>query len=973
MDDLAFGLIAQAQGGDDLALARSLVVLPNRRAIRALTDAFVRLSQGRALLLPRMAPIGDLEADAALGSFAQGLEGAAEMVPAISPLARQLALMRMVHGHGRAATDSFALAGQLAAALDTLEVEGKRPTDLADLVVGEDLQAHWQTSLAVLQLVLQEWPALLAERGLQDASRRRTLMLEALRDRWSRNPPAAPITLAGFSSAPPAVAALLAVAARLPLGQVVLPGLDHALQAETWQLIAGAEGAPALETHPQHGFARLLAGMRIGPGEVQPWPHRCGHPGSAAARTDLVRRAMAPAALTANWQLQSTAPDALGGVQFLEADSPAQEALAIAIAMRQLLHHEGKTAALITPDRALAKRVRVQLARFAITVDDSAGEPLANLPPGSLLRALAQSCAERFAPVALLGLLKHPLVRAGDARLAWLNRVRTLDRLVLRGLRPAPGLHGVRERITLLASDDGAREARLAPSEQAEVEALLDWWDREVVPPLARLDSNGPVALDALLADLQAAAEALAGVGLWTGSAGRALAQRMQDLQESRADLARVQLALPEAPQLVAALLADVPVRPLYGQHPQLFIWGPLEARLQRADLLILGGLNEGIWPGMPAPDPWLAPAVRRLLDLPGLARRTGLQAHDFASAVGAPEVLLTRSVREGQAPSVPSRFWQRLQAAAGNARGAPVLLPEVADLLLAARWLAVPENPVRMARPAPRPPLDVRPKRLSVTEVATLKADPFAFYARRIMRLSPLDPLDSDPTGGDRGSLVHAVMLRLARQPEASLAEVEEMVDAAIATLGERPDIAALWRGRVLRMALWVQQKLAEDLPWKPLVMEEKGRWDVAGVTLTGKPDRIDGQGRHLRIIDYKTGQMPKVTKVEALYDMQLALLALMAEAGAFPAVAGQDVVDLEYWKLSGGKKEGETRRAPGAKKTPEQLRSHIEDAGKEFARLAGGYLLGDWPFAAKLHPVYSLASKDFDHLARLVEWLDR
>ena len=249
-DDLAFGLLEGAKGQGDLALARTLVLLPNRRAVRALTEAFVRLSTGNALLLPRMAPVGDVDADEALGSFAEGLEGAAEFAPAIQPLARQIALMRLLHRDENGAAASFALAGQLAAALDTLEIEGKRAADLKTIVLADALQEHWNTSLKVLDVVMDQWPTLLQSRGEQDGTRRRTLLLEALAARWRATPPATPVLVAGFASAPPAVAALMAVVARLPHGQIVLPGLDTTLTAETWNAILGVDSG-SLETHPQ--------------------------------------------------------------------------------------------------------------------------------------------------------------------------------------------------------------------------------------------------------------------------------------------------------------------------------------------------------------------------------------------------------------------------------------------------------------------------------------------------------------------------------------------------------------------------------------------------------------------------------------------------------------------------------------------------------------------------------------------------
>ena len=975
-DDLAFGLLKAAEGKGDFALARSLVLLPNRRAVRTVTEAFVRLSAAGALLLPRLAPVGDIDADEPLGTFAQGLEGEGELAPAIEPLARQIALMRLLQAQDsqRGAADSFALAGQLTAALDTLEVEGRRAADLGELVPGAGLQAHWERSLEVLKVIAEHWPVLLEERGLLDATRRRTLLLQALAARWRANPPDTPVVVAGFAAAPPAVAALMAVVSRLPRGQVVLPGLDASMKAEAWSMIAGGDGA-ALETHPHYGFARMLAAMQVSPAEVEPWPFVHGDmAGSPPERTALVRRAMAPAAMTTEWQAAGDAAGGLSGVQFLEGATPAEEALAVALAMRQVLKHPGKTAALVTPDRALATRVRLQLTRFGVQVDDSAGEPLASLPAGALMVALAAAAAERFAPVALLAACKHPLVMAGEGRLSWLAQVRALDRLVMRGLRPAAGLAGVQNRIAVRASAEGAEEARLSGREREEVAALGIWWRDEVVPRFSMLDAL-PALLSAndLLAALRAAAEALAGEGLWSGPAGRALAQQMEALDGCGVDLRRVTVRREEAPDLVGALLDGVMVRPAWGQHPQLSIWGPLEARLQSADVLILGGLNEGVWPGMPAPDPWLAPAVRRALDLPGLARRTGMQAHDFVAAMGAPEVLLTRAVREASAPSVPSRFWQRLQAASGGAGGAGILLPASEALLQAARLMDRPAQSVRVARPAPVPPLAARPKRLSVTEVSTLKADPFAFYARNILRLKPLDPLDADPTGGDRGTVVHRILERWQRAAAAPAGGVEALVDAELERFGDRPELAALWRRRVLRMVEFVRDELARTPEWVPKLPEGRGRWEVAGVVLTGRADRIDTGPGGYRVVDYKTGGMPEVAKVNSLFDTQLALMALMVEAGAVKDLAAGPVAALDYMKLSGGKEAGKMRPALGKKKDAPPVPEHMRAALADFAELVGGYLLGDRAFKAKLHPVYSRASKDYDQLARLAEWLDR
>lgn len=958
-DDLAAGLIARFP--EPMALARVLLLLPTRRTIRALTDAFVRESEGKALLLPRMVPAGDIEADEIEGwegsPFLAGLDSAEDLLSAIAPQARRLALAKILASAGRlSAAEALALGTQLGVALDTLEIEGRRAADLADAVPAGGVQEHWSANAEVLKTVMEHWPALLEERGLVDAARRRNLQLSRLAERWAAAPPPFPVVLAGFASAPPAVARLARTVARLPGGLVVMPGLDLAMPADSWALIRGAEGEPGLETHPQHGMARLLDAADLSPLEALEWPSASARAGSPPPRAALVSHALLPPALAG---VRVHAPDrqALAGLRMVEAANPAEEALLVAIALRQVVERPGLTAALVTPDRGLAARVAVQLQRFGIAIDDSAGVPLKRTLPGSLLVALAAAAGEGFAPVPLLTLLQHPLVRSGEARLPWLNNVRALDLHALRGIRPARGLGGVARRLAT---------ARKVPDE------LRDWWADEVTPLLKPLEPL-PTTAEALLDRLREVALSLAGEGLWAGEAGRALARLFEALEPCRSDLAKLAVSPDDAAAFVDGLLADETVRPRGQRHPQLAIWGPLEARLQTADLMIMAGLNEGTWPGVPAPDPFLAPVIRRTLGLPGLARRTGLQAHDFASGLGAPEVLLTRAVREGSAPSVASRFWQRLQAACGGTLpDEGDLSPTAAALVETARAIDRPRVEERWARPEPQPPAAVRPRALSVTEVAVLKADPFAFYARRILGLEPLDPRDAEPTAGERGQAVHKVLERLLDEDLSEQTSIERVIDEELAKLGDRPELVALWRPRVRRMVQWVTEDLSAKPEWNPVAWEEKGRLTWRGVTLKGRVDRIDSNGQALRVIDYKTGAVPQVKDVKALYQTQLALLAAMAEDGAFGLADGRLVERLDYLKLSGGKDPGSVKAALG-KAPVEEVRAHIDAALKDCLESIGVYLLGDAPFRAKQHMVYGRRFSDFDQLARVAEWLGR
>jgi ATP-dependent helicase/nuclease subunit B len=952
-DDLAAGLLARHP--DPLELARLLLLLPTRRAVRAVADAFVRQSDGQALLLPRLAPVGDIDADLedrALGSFAEGLEGPAEAAPAISPLARQLALARLLaRARSLPGAEALAMAAELGAALDTLTIEEKRAADLDAAIPVGDLQAHWAINARIIEAIARDWPSILADRGSMDAAARRNLLLRLLAARWADAPPAHAVVMAGFASAPPAVAALARSVARLPGGLLLLPGLDLDLPRATAERIAERE-----ETHPQYGMLRLLADAGLSPAEAAPWPHAAPAAGSPPARAALVARALLPPAFSGA-ALAPADPQALAGIRFVEAASPAEEALAIAIALRQVAGRPGLTAALVTPDRALARRVAVQLGRFGIDVDDSAGEPLAVTAPGSLLVALASAAAERFAPVPLVALLQHPLVAAGDGRLQWLNHVRALDRLALRGLRPAPGLAGLARRL----------------AQRESCAQLRDWWREEVAPKLASLEPL-PADASALVDALVAVAQALAGDELWQGEAGHQLATLIEALDEGRADLSQLPVDAGGAAVIAGALMAGATVRPRWRKHPQLAIWGPLEARLQSADLMVLGGLNEGHWPALPAPDPFLAPAIRRALGLPGLARRTGMQAHDLVMGMGAPEVLVTRAAREGGAPSVPSRFWQRLVAAAGCVPDSGNLTPPTATLLAAARTLDTPAQPARFDRPAPAPPAADRPRKLSVTEVATLKADPFAFYAKHMLKLAKLDPRDAEPTSGDRGSAVHKVLERWFADPARDPAALDRLIDEEIARLGDRPELAALWRPRVVRMVDFVLEEAARDRDWTPLAGEAAGELVWRGIRLKGLADRVDRRADGaLRLLDYKTGGLPGVADVAGLWQTQLALLAHMAEAGAMPKVPAAPVVALDYLKLSGGREPGELRPALGKRVGPDAIAPHVAEAWADFEDQAASFLLGERPFTAKLNLVHGRRFGDYDHLARVAEWLGR
>jgi ATP-dependent helicase/nuclease subunit B len=615
----------------------------------------------------------------------------------------------------------------------------------------------------------------------------------------------------------------------------------------------------------------------------------------------------------------------------------------------------------VTPDRDLALRVTAHLERWGIQGDDSAGLRLSATPAGTLILALVTAAASSFAPVDLLALLKHPLARAGEDRLAWLDGTRRLD-IALRGPRPAPGLGGITAFLT--SGDERTAPIRLR---------ALDWW-QDVAALLGPLETafNGTAPdLRAMIAILRETILALAGDNAWAGQAGRAAADLISDLDvHGGSGPLDIQPAM--LPAMLSQLMDGVSVRAPSGGHPRVFIWGLLEAKLQSAQMMILGGLNEGVWPALPTPDPWLAPAIRRHLGLPSLERRIGLSAHDLAGALGAPEVLLTRAARDSSAPTIASRFWLRLEAM-GDGLSPPT---ERFDLL--ARALDMPTQDPRLApRPAPCPPTAARPKSIAVTAIDGLKADPFSFYAKAILRLSKLEQVDAEPGAAWRGSVIHRVLEDWARKDDYDRDALIPRIKDLLVQPGIHPLLRTFWQPKLVEAGQWIADLVAigRSEGRTPLAAEEKGEVEVGGITLRGRIDRVDQLPEGgLCIVDYKTGTEPKPKKIEAGFALQLGLMGLMAEMGGFAGVSGI-AKDFEYWLLSrdtNTRQFGKLKKALGGKNAKLDPADFTSFAHDELMNVADKWLTGAEPFTAKLHPEHALYG-DYDQLMRLQEWYGR
>jgi len=908
---LAQGLLGLA-GGDPLSLTRMTVLLPTRRAARALREAFLRLTAeggdpGAPLLLPRLRPIGDLDDETLLGLGDAAMEDPTLAVPpSIPELRRRLLLTQLVLRWSEVSGEGALLPGQaaslaaaLARLLDAAESEERSFAALRDLAP-DDLAVHWQTVLGFLELLPSAWPGILAAEGALDPAERRNLLLRRQAGLWRRTPPSGPVIAAGLTGGLPALVELLSVIAWLDQGAVILPGLDRACDAGEWQLIAEE---PA---HPQHLMALLLKALEISSEEVSEWqlPDGAASPSRRETRLRLVAQALRPAAMTDTWRDLAPEPeDALSGLSRYDCASPQDEAVTIALLLRRALETPAATAALVTPDRELARRVAAELRRWGIAIDDSAGLPLNRTPPGTFLRLVLDLADSALAPVPLLAALKHPLAAGGLAPAVFRDYARRLE-AAIRGPRPAPGFAGLRAALADRA---------------ASLIGFVDHLER-CLGGLAKLLEQDGVTLAELAsahiraAELLAATDDETGVArLWRDAAGEATARFCHELLDAAAGFPA--MAGHHYPALFEALAAGAVVRPVYGQHPRLAIWGLVEARLQQADLLVLGGLNEGTWPGPAAHDPWMSRQMRQEFGIALPERAIGIAAHDFAQALGASAVALTRATRREGVPTLPSRWLLRLDTVL-RAVGLGDALAAEPEIAAAA---ALRDEPARRCpRPPamPRPPLAARPRQLSVTQIETWIRDPYAIYARHILRLKALEELDADPGRAELGIKVHNALAEFIRRHPRGLplfAE-DELIAIGRECFGpilSRPGVWAFWWPRFERIAHWF---VAEEAVRRDIVeslSERRGTLVVparAGpFTLTAIADRIDRlAGGELMLIDYKTGALPAKREIENAIAVQLPLEGAIARAGSFNGLSGRPAA-LEYWRLSGGEPPGE------------------------------------------------------------------
>jgi double-strand break repair protein AddB len=885
----------------------------------------------------------------------------------VSPLRRRLELTslvsRLLDQDPDLAPRSalFDLSDSLAGLMEEMQIEGVPPEAIATLDV-EDQSGHWERALGFLRIVQDYFDATHPE---PDAAALQRRAVAARIARWQTVPPEHPVVVAGSTGSRGTTHEMMVEVARLPQGAVILPGFDFDMPRHVWdQLIDDlprADKSQPGEDHPQFRFARLLRDLGASPADVKPW----GGPAPAPGRNRLVSLALRPAPVTDQWLTEGPELPPLGAateqVTLLEAAHPREEAVAIAMRLREAAER-GQKAALITPDRVLTRQVTAALDRWGIVPDDSAGQPAQLSPPGRLLRQVAALFHEDLTAETLLALLKHPLCHAGDTpkedRSAHTRAVPALEAHIRRKGLPYPDAESLR-----------------AWGERCGHAAWADWLARTVCD--RKITGHQP--LGEWIAAHQALAEAVSagsqGAGpraLWDKEAGRTLRSVMEAL--TREADAGADLSARDYADLFRAVLSREEVRNPNSVHTGIRIWGAIEARVMGADLMILGGLNEGSWPEMPKPDPWLNRRMRADAGLTLPERRIGLAAHDFQQAIGAREVWLTRATKSDDADTVPSRWLNRITnlMAGLPERGGDVALKAMEargrDWLRKVHALETPIAAPTAKRPSPRPPSEARPRSLRLTQVKTLIRDPYAIYARNVLRLMPLNPLMQAPDALLRGIVTHDALEAFgkAMRDEGLQPTAETFLQHVTRALAEKvpfPLARQLWHARMRRVAgSFAQDEAARQARAGLAHIEAEGeaRLELLDFTLTTRADRIDIDDRGgAYLYDYKTGNPPQ-PKEQKFFDKQLLLTAAMIERQAFDGLRPRFIADARYIGL--GSNAGEVP-APLDEEPPAKVWSDLE-------ALIARYLDAGQGFTARRAMLLDSGSSDYDDLSRLGEW---
>lgn len=967
LENLVMGLWEMADH-DHEKLADMHILLPTKRACRNLQESFLNFFDGDLLLMPDIRALGDLDEDElSMLSFDQDLAEKYNDIPtAISPIRRQMILAHFLLEESDfvdTMDQAISLAGRLGSFFDEILTEGVAFENLKE-IVPEDYSEHWQKTLSFLQILTDKWPAFLAQKKLIDPAERRNKILALQNEVWQNKTPDYPIIVAGVTGTIPAAARLLKTVATMPKGHVVLPGVDLAIGNDIWD---------ALEpSHPQHGFKVLCEHLNIPLNRIKDWPYAGEN--SERETSEFLREVMRPAQVSDNWHSYKNhnLETIISGWHYLECDHEDEEADVVAFIAREAIEKQGQTVAIVTPDRALARRVSAKMKRWEILVDDSAGVPLIYTPVGVWLLSIIDLFEHDFSPVKLLAVLRHVLCRFSHEK-----TIAYLDRVYFRGIDFDK--NNPENWVSFLADQEKEHEWLSYLIKQAN--ALKTLYRQEKVSYKKLIEAHLSFAQKIGFYD------AFDNSLIWQHDDGEAGAYFFHDLFESLEFLDKQETPFEIAPSNYGAVLKhmmqNVTVRPKHGMHPRIQILGLMEARLMKADRFILCGLNEGVWPPEPKADPFLSRHMRLKAGLPSPDKMIGMSAHDFVEKLSKETVYLTRSRKYNSAPALPSRWLIRMEAIL---KKQGLSLPVDTQYLSIARSFSRHEEADKAVRPAPCPPVDKRPKKLSVSSVKKWMSDPYGLYAEKILRLKKLDPLQKRASYAEKGQYIHKCLEEfLSLYPR----QLDNKALENLLEIGERyledycPDVSqrAFWWNRFKAIAeFFIAQEIKHREKFMPLYTEREGQiritHKIAHLPEKGEfivraiADRIDQNqsSKEVTIIDYKSGTAPSKTDMQNGIAPQLPIEGLIAQSGGYGEIAKENIHTLEHWILKGENSAIDV--FPSSRMKDFDMQEFLSDTLDNLTHLIELFTDEKTPYLALPNENLALNYNDYEHLERVLEW---
>jgi ATP-dependent helicase/nuclease subunit B len=1012
LDSVARGILDQV-GDDPLKLADYTLLVPDREAGVALRQAFMGQLQGKTHVMPHIFAPGDMDDEylsLKLSDNAVLSQALMDMPPAVTRLHRKLILAQeimKIPGMASSPQKAIKLGGELGKFLDEVQRHEVSLKDIEQLVPPE-FKGQWSKTAEFLKVITETWPKKLQEMGRVDPEEHKNAVIQIQAAHWQQNKPVQPVIAVGFNENSPAARSLLQAVAKMPKGAVVFQGLDLDLDQQSWDVVT--------PVHPQFAMKGLLNALGAERAVVREWKSQ---PLSAEsfvrapnltvtnqARQKLLREAMRPSGTAEGWSsLQAPKSgkskkkkpaakepvaksgidiQALNGMDMITCGTDQEEASVIALKMRESLEVAGRKVTLVTADRSLARRVSARLRNWQIEVHDEAGTPLSETPVGTYLLATAAMAAEEWAPVPFLAALKHPLAAMGEDKNAFRSKLSDLENLVFHGPRPGAGAAGVKGVLSATFNRAARRpKGKETPeqilTQQKELEAFIAGIEKSGQKFFEKMTSAQPVPFREILdahigfAEALAADDKVSGADrLWRGNDGNKASRFLAGLREVAEFVPPVSGR--GYADVLQGLMRDVTVSTKATTHPTLRIMTPEQARLLKSDIVILGGLNDEVWPRRVNENPWLSPDMIKALGLPAPESEIGGAAHNFVQMLSNPNILLIRALRSGEGPAVSSPFLTRLMMVLRGA-GLEKAIEKKTHLLDIHKAMHAPAQVTPIEPPRVTPAVDKRPKQLPVTAIEMLMRDPYAVYVKYVLKLRQKSPLDANPSVSERGIFTHAALDEFVKKyPDKLPANAEEeLLKIGEETFKNRmnnPTVRAFWWPRFERIAKWFV-KFERDRREMSMVLgtEVRGKLEIDtgdGIfTLTTIADRVDrGANDQLAVIDYKTGTIPSQKAVSLGFSPQLTLEALIAFTGGFDGIDAADVGHLQYWKLSGGRTAADVIDVKGdVKQLVTEAREGIEALIKAFNKKSMPYLVSPRPAWA---PRYNNAQ----HLSRVDEW---